>query len=843
MAHPDPGSLNDEAVALWDRYDVLGHPELLDAAIARLRSGLGAPGTEAGVRNSLRANLSGALAARSLRSGSLDDLREAAKLARDVAGVTAPGDPHYVGRQTAVGVTLLQYYVRSRDTSVLDEAADFLEVALHREPSPLTRGNLAEGLREQYQVRRDPEVLERALDLARSAAAEVTHPLYARSQSNLALTLMSLPTAARDPAVLAQARQAMWASLAATPAGHPNEVERKNSYARLLYLVHQQDPNPSALTHFVRASRQAENVTPQGHPLRATAIRMRAAGDYLRARSAGNQAAEALSRRWLRHVVDNAGLPVAERIQAAMTWAGVTLLSGADLSEARWAFERTVDLFPLLPGRHLGRSDQQVQIAQFPGLALDAAAYALAAGDPALALLLLEQGRGILLARAVETAVDPAALERAHPELAADLHRLLIRADDQSPSAPRDSFARAELRRDRARQWDALLDTIRAQPGFEGFLRPPTVAELLTAGREGPVVILVVSPLRCDAVILEPTRMRVTPLPHLTAAEAHQQAQAFAEAVAAGRDPARGRAEHAAAEDDARAVLRWLWHAVAEPVLTALGLDRRRPNASEPLPRIWWVPTGPLTFLPLHAAGEYPEPFAPVPPGRCVLDLVVSSYTPTLRTLLHHRGSENPSARAPGSSLVVAMPTTPGAPPLPGAHAEADLMHREIWPEADVLEGQSATRRSVLAALPGCRRVHFACHARSSADAAGVPYLLLHDHQDAPLTVSDIAALRLGGAEFAYLSACDTTRAAPALADEGVHLASAFHVAGFRHVVGTLWRTADDVAQRLAGNSHRAMGGDGPGHVAHALHRAVQEERRAAPSVPTLWSAHIHIGA
>ncbi|CAG8697403.1 9223_t:CDS:1, partial [Acaulospora colombiana] len=48
------------------------------------------------------------------------------------------------------------------------------------------------------------------------------------------------------------------------------------------------------------------------------------------------------------------------------------------------------------------------------------------------------------------------------------------------------------------------------------------------------------------------------------------------------------------------------------------------------LPRIWWCATGPLAFLPIHAAGIYD-------PGSVdsqISDYVISSYTPTLSALL-----------------------------------------------------------------------------------------------------------------------------------------------------------------------------------------------------------------
>jgi CHAT domain-containing protein len=46
----------------------------------------------------------------------------------------------------------------------------------------------------------------------------------------------------------------------------------------------------------------------------------------------------------------------------------------------------------------------------------------------------------------------------------------------------------------------------------------------------------------------------------------------------------------------------------------------------------------------------------------------------------------------------------------------------------------------------------------------------------------------LKGAKLAYLSACSTAEnKIDQLADEVIHLASAFQVAGFRHVAGAMW--------------------------------------------------------
>jgi hypothetical protein len=66
------------------------------------------------------------------------------------------------------------------------------------------------------------------------------------------------------------------------------------------------------------------------------------------------------------------------------------------------------------------------------------------------------------------------------------------------------------------------------------------------------------------------------------------------------------------------------------------------------------------------------------------------------------------------------------------------------------------TKANVLARLPGALLAHFACHAKSDPRDPSRSGLLLHDHQEDPLTVSSFTPLRLRGAQLAYLSACST---------------------------------------------------------------------------------------
>src|SRR6201999_706011 len=85
-------------------------------------------------------------------------------------------------------------------------------------------------------------------------------------------------------------------------------------------------------------------------------------------------------------------------------------------------------------------------------------------------------------------------------------------------------------------------------------------------------------------------------------------------------------------------------------------------------------------------------------------------------------------------------------------------------------------------------------------------YLLLRGSVDDPdnpdnekLTIDDLAKVRHPKAQLAYLSACSTAQnSAERLVDEMIHIANAFQLAGYPHVVGTLWEAESESAEMLA---------------------------------------------
>ncbi|MEU5323699.1 CHAT domain-containing protein [Streptomyces sp. NPDC021056] len=91
------------------------------------------------------------------------------------------------------------------------------------------------------------------------------------------------------------------------------------------------------------------------------------------------------------------------------------------------------------------------------------------------------------------------------------------------------------------------------------------------------------------------------------------------------------------------------------------------------------------------------------------------------------------------------------------------------------------------------------------------------------------------------LSACETTQNSILLPAESTHFGAALAAAGYRDVVGTLWRVNDQVAVRTTKRFYGALTSR-EHDPALGLHEAVRELRAAYPRMPGLWASHVHIG-
>ena len=115
---------------------------------------------------------------------------------------------------------------------------------------------------------------------------------------------------------------------------------------------------------------------------------------------------------------------------------------------------------------------------------------------------------------------------------------------------------------------------------------------------------------------------------------------------------------------------------------------------------------------------------------------------------------------------------------------------------------------------------------------------ILNDWETEPLTVASLLEINLWKqAPFlAYLSACGTGQIKQGkFIDESLHLISACQLAGFRHVVGTLWEVNDEVCVDMARIMYERMKDEGISDesVSSGLHQATRELRDRWLIAPT----------
>ncbi len=177
----------------------------------------------------------------------------------------------------------------------------------------------------------------------------------------------------------------------------------------------------------------------------------------------------------------------------------------------------------------------------------------------------------------------------------------------------------------------------------------PALSELLGRSGSDPVAAINISRYRSDALLLAGGTVTCVPLPGLSPARLAARIALLDRALGQARGGREGRAmtEPSGPNSDLSGILEWLWDTIACPVLDQLGYDDPADGAADDPARIWWMPTGALCRLPLHAAGYHREG-----QGRTLLDRVVSSYTVTVHAL----GRANDRADAAGSAVFASNP-------------------------------------------------------------------------------------------------------------------------------------------------------------------------------------------
>jgi tetratricopeptide (TPR) repeat protein len=835
--HRDVGQLlSNFGSALLTRFRALGRMEDVDQAVTALQRSAAATSLVLN-RAATLASLSAALRARFDAAGIPADLDQAIDCGRQALDILPAG---HLSRQpvlSALGGALLARFTLTRANASIDEAIAVLWAAADATPDgrpdgPLALANLANALHTRFNYSGDRADLDAAASLALQAAAASSpqSPGRAACLASAAGVLFSRYQLSGEAGDVEQAIEFARTAVATLPPVSPDRPSMLLGLAQMLQARAAATPRQSDIAELAEAvavAREALSSIAVRAPLWAQAASLLAG--LLREHAVGTGNAEDTREAlmlWQRAAgAETAPVPV--RLDAAIRAAGLAA-SLAEWAAALDSYRRALELLQLGSWRHATAGERARALAGYGPLGEDAAACALQLGQPEAALELLEVSRGLFWGYVLDARTDLAELRAVAPSVADRLEAIRRQLDkpDPAPAEPPGGTA-AELPRtapDReaaAREWDELLATVRTIPGFESFLGAPSRDDYRDVAAEGPVVVLNASRIRCDALVL--TRFGTSIVPLLTDYETIVgMASSYAEAWRSpDRETTRSVSE----------VAEWLWTAIVAPVLAQLDLPAA---TAESAPRLWWCPTGPLTELPLHTAGNYSGALA----TDSALYRVSSSYTPTLRALRQARRAAVSTAADVDTGMLVVADTQGN---LRGVQAELALLRDLVREPLTALTGRAATKSVVLAELTRRSAVHFACHS-TSADDPAQSGLVMGD--GTLLTVADLAASRFPHGTFAYLST-DAGAAASDLPGV-VTTAAAFHFGGFVHVIAALSAVTDKAAFEVSKQFYQAIvdvnGVMRPERSAEAMRLALLNVRARSPEAFFLSLQFVHIG-
>ena len=802
-------------------------------------------------------NLGSALLHRFRLTGRIEDLEEAISNGEQAVNAIPEGklshaeNRAYVGYRVCLGNWLHARFGHKGRIEDLEAAIHQTVLAVQGTPEGdpslgMVFNNLSHMLEERGKRTNTMEDLDEAIHKAKQAvnATPKEHPDLPNFRNSLSSYLTTRFEKTGRTQDLEDAILNMKQVVDVTTEGHPRLRDYLHNLSTMLMRRFELMGRAEDIEEAIRHGERALDAAPERHPQRATFLEN--LGQCLSQSphpSHRGRAVESFLKGW----ECQSGMPLV-RVQSARQ--AIQLLEKKkEWNQASTIAKQVVSLLPIMNNRSLNRDDQQHIVSRFSGLAADACSLALEVGDsPFQALELLELGRGVILGLLMDDRSDLSELRAYDPEKAAKFEKLrdAVNAPIQDAEGSKNSLTVMNQRLKAFRDLDNCLQEIRQLPGHDRFQLGLTEDEAKECAGQGPIVVVNITSIRTDAIIVTTSNIDAVSLPELTMANVSDWLQ---KNLIAYEDMDEFRTKNV----QYREFQTWLWSKCVKPILAKL--ENGQKPSRDSLPRVWWIGVGVASFLPFHAAGTYTLGSVENTHSR-----IISSYVPTIKALAHARKSAQGALEFSNDKpklLIVTMPTTPGERPLLGVGKEVSEVQRVVDDTFSVQSLVQPAAREVLSQLKEYDVVHFACHGVSDFMDPSNSSLLLQRSQGLQskpeldrLTVRQVSAVNLKKAKIAYLSACSTAQnLAVQLADEVIHLASGFQVAGFGHVIGSMWPSDDgvciDVAkefyEQLRLSDFHIQGSNKA--VAAALHASLTKVLSKKRKLPLLWAQYIHLGA
>ncbi|KAF8133237.1 TPR-like protein [Boletus edulis] len=822
--HPHkPGMLNNLGISFRARFERLGELRDLEDAISIHRKAVDLTPHGHPDKQSRLNNLGISFRARFDRLGELSDLEDAISTHREAVALTPDGHPDKPSRLNSLGNSFITRFERLGELSDLEHAISTLRDATDLTPDghpdkPSYLNNLGHSFITRFVRLGELNDLDHSILSLREAVDLTPHGHHHKPGmlNNLGNSFIirferlgELSDLEHDILTLRDATDL-------TPHGHPHKPSMLNSLGLSIITRFKRVGELSDLEHAILTLKEAVDLTPHGHPDKLG--HMNSLGnsfitrfERLREPSDLKDAISLYS-----HAASVPIGPISVRFRVSLNW--ILCARRMHHPSLLRAHSVAINLFPQLAWIGLSLTHRYAELKQGANVVCEAAAGALDSGFPELAVEWLEQGRSVVWGELLQLRGPYEQLPSAHPDHARRLQELSAALEDAGATREKslstvlgltdDAMQRAtqtleqEANRHRtlAIERDKLLQEIRRLPGFERFLFSKGFAQLRVSAHSGPVVILNAAETRCDALILlaDVDHVIHVPLPDFNLQRSVglqnmlRTLLGHRDARATPFDDRKGRVVTPWGTGSWETLLSTLFNGVIKPVLDALAF-----STVGDLSRIFWCPTGPFVFLPIHAAGLYGTQYSS--PGHKVSDFVVSSYIPTLSILeksnFHVAHNDNLCL------LLVGQPLSDGQDPLQGVAPELRHIRTVVGNPTSacttLLESSVGMVEEVLGLMKDADWVHFACHGIQDAANPTDSGLCLADKRR--LKISDIIGLSRSRGGLAFLSACQTAMGDEGLTDEAIHIAAGMLFAGYGGVIGTMWSISDRFAPIAAG--------------------------------------------
>ncbi|KAG8739660.1 hypothetical protein FRC10_005287 [Ceratobasidium sp. 414] len=614
-------------------------------------------------------------------------------------------------------------------------------------------------------------------------------------------------------------------ALRLTPDGHPDKITECHRLGELSSTRFVLLGELSDLEKALKFQTLALNFVPDRHPMKLSILDslggiLELRYKNLRKREDGDHA--------IAYYRQAAQSPVGSpftRLSAARSWGRLASSFSAPLSLQ--GYETMVDLLPQV--FWMGNAEMDCYGPEFniEDITTEVVAVAISSGSFDLALEWFDTCRvrawkETLLLRGTSLtdlySRDPL-LAGELEQIAREVNHVGVKGDERE----------AHTRRRLVERWATLISHIRSLSGFEQFLQPKK-AELVQATHSGAIVIVNAHKSRCDALVIRSSQDAIAhvPLPTLSFQKA-MSVRSHLGKLSGNVESREGRMDTSATFEE---MLGMLWDDIVQPVLDHLGYIRTVP--SDELPRITWCLTGPLSGLPLHAAGRYNDPQARI------FNYSISSYAPSLSSLLI-----KPSCpRKLNGVLTVGDAATSNREGSLGIADELARVKRQANAlRVTELTGDNATPHNVLAEMEEHRIVHLACPVSQHTANPTTSTLHLPNSELALGTILSRPRRDIG---IIYLSRAGVTTHAENMLGEAFPLATGLIMAGYCTVITTMWLTQDQDAAVVAEKVYARLNENEvmtDAWAAKALHTAVAHLRAKTGEREFMrWTPYVHIG-